>query len=84
MKVAPGHREPLFLTERDGSFDGHSEKGGWVTRERVPLSHRGTQENVSPREGRALAEAECYAFPHQAVLPWGQRTPQPSMVWGTC
>ena len=29
-------------------------------------------------------EAECYPFPHQAVLPWGQRIPQPSMVLGTC
>ena len=24
MKVTPGHSEPLFLTERDGSFDGHN------------------------------------------------------------
>ena len=29
-------------------------------------------------------EAECYPSPHQAVLPWGQRTPRPSMVLGTC
>ena len=49
-----------------------------MTRERVPPSHRGTQENVSTREGSALAEG--------AEWGWGvwklSATPPPSGYGG--